>query len=56
MATRDEVQLQVLNDETFLANDKFQIGPMKLVQLVQLSDKREFCEEVDELENLYKKS
>lgn len=29
---------------------------MKLAQLVQLSDKREFCEEVDELENLYKKS
>ena len=46
----------MLNDETFSANEKFKIGPMRLVQLVKISDKREFCEEIDELENLYKNS
>ncbi|EAR94179.2 calcium-translocating P-type ATPase, PMCA-type protein (macronuclear) [Tetrahymena thermophila SB210] len=56
MTTKEQVELQILNDETFNATEKFKIPPQKLINIVRLSEKRDFCEEVDEIEKMYKQS
>lgn len=50
------MELEILNEETFSATEKLKIAPGKLINFVKLSDKRDFCEEVDEFEKMYKSS
>jgi hypothetical protein len=50
------VQLEMHNEETSSATEKLKLPASQLVKLVKLSEKREFCEEIDELEVMYKAS
>lgn len=42
-----------MNEEDFRMTDKFKIAPKYLANLVKLNDKRDFCEEIDEIEKMY---
>jgi len=56
MTSSNHVQLEMHNEETSSATEKLKLPASQLVKLVKLSEKREFCEEIDELEVMYKAS